>query len=79
MRLDQIRIFRLSNDLESPQSNAEAIAQPVRSTSLMAELSNGKSKAVCVDYPGDWLMPLAKDLARRCQEFVEHEVTRRLS
>lgn len=74
MRLDQIRVFRLSNDLESPQSNAEAIAQPVRSTSLMAELSNGKSKAVCVDYPGDWLMPLAQDLARRCQEFVEHEV-----
>jgi hypothetical protein len=74
MRLDKIRVFRLTDDVETPQTNAEAIVQPVRSTSLMAELSNGKSKAVCVGYPGDWLMPLAKDLARRCQEFVEHEV-----
>jgi hypothetical protein len=40
----------------------------------MAELANGKSKAVCVSYPRDWLLPLAEDLARRCQEFVEHEV-----
>ncbi|HEY7329624.1 MAG TPA: hypothetical protein VH592_18440 [Gemmataceae bacterium] len=38
--------------------------------SLKADLIDGKSLTVCQGYPHEWLLPLAEDLARRCQQVV---------
>jgi hypothetical protein len=67
MWLDKIRVFRLDGD---SQSKPTAIAQP---TNLFVESTSGKSIVLCVGYPRDWLLRLASDLARRCQQIVEHE------
>ncbi len=70
----KIRLFRVGNDVESQGADANTHAKSDEESSLMAHLTNGKFFSVCVSYPREWLLPLAEDLARRCQQLIDHDV-----
>jgi hypothetical protein len=67
--LRNIRAFRV--EPSGADASIDANEAPHGSWfNLMADLLNGTSKTICLWYPRDWLMPLAEDLGRRCQQRV---------
>jgi hypothetical protein len=66
-RLDQVRGFRVTGEHTTCGPTAGPVTILARLTRLYVDCTRGKPLGVCWLYPREWLLPLADELASRCQ------------